>query len=212
MDKETRLGQKLPVIVARFQAFRMQAEIDFLRGVTDEATYLHKAGEAAHAQALVERVNGMGFVPDDTMEALQALCQKEGFLTPEEQNCLRVRRGTLTEEERAIMEGHVDMTLRILSEVRFPKKYRMVPAWAAAHHEYLNGKGYPNQLTADEIPTEVRIATILDIYDALTACDRPYKPALPVEKAFSILDDMARQGQIDECLLAQFKESGAWKE
>jgi HD-GYP domain-containing protein (c-di-GMP phosphodiesterase class II) len=218
MDKETRLGPRLYTVLNRLQAFRMQAEINYLRGTTDEAVYRLRAQEAEDAQLLVERVNRMGLVPDDVLKELRALCEKTGtgpggeepYLTPEEQACLLVRRGTLTDDERVIMEGHVLMTQRILSQVRFPRNYRMVPVWAAAHHEYLNGKGYPNRLTAEEIPTEVRIATILDVYDALTAYDRPYKRAIPVEEAFSILDDMAAEGQIDAGLLAQFKDSGAW--
>ncbi|MCL2603079.1 MAG: GAF domain-containing protein [Defluviitaleaceae bacterium] len=212
MDKETRLGPRLGTVLTRFETLRMQAEIDYLRGNISEAEYKVKAEEAGNARALVEKANASGFIPDDMLAELQKLCQKEGFLTPEEQRCLLVRRGTLTDEERTVMEGHVDMTTRILSEVRFPKNYRMVPVWAAAHHEFLNGKGYPNQLTADEIPTEVRIATILDIYDALTAHDRPYKRGLPDEKAFEILGGMAAQGQLDAGLLALFKESGAWND
>jgi HD-GYP domain-containing protein (c-di-GMP phosphodiesterase class II) len=212
MDKETRLGPKLKEVLDRFQILRMQAEIDFLKGIINEDTYKAKAEEADHARTLVEKANGAGFIPDDMMAELQALCAKEGYLTPGEQACITVRRGTLTNEEREIMESHVLMTRRILSEVRFPKNFRSVPVWAAAHHEFLNGKGYPDKLTADEIPTEVRIATILDIYDALTARDRPYKRGMPVEKAFSILEDMADKGQVDADFLALFKKSEAWKD
>ncbi|MCL2500954.1 MAG: HD domain-containing protein [Defluviitaleaceae bacterium] len=212
MDKETRLGPKLGAVLDRFTVLGMQAEIDWLRNEIDDDVYAMKIKEIDEARELVKKANASGFIPDDTMEKLKTLCQKEGFLTPEEQRCLMVRRGTLTEEERTVMEGHVEMTRRILSEVRFPKNYRMVPVWAAAHHEFLNGKGYPNQLTAEQIPTEVRIATILDIYDALTAHDRPYKRGLPDEKAFEILGDMAAQEQIDAGLLALFKESGAWND
>ena len=110
------------------------------------------------------------------------------------------------------MESHVLMTRRMLSEVRFPKGSRSVPVWAAAHHEFLNGRGYPDGLTAEEIPIETRILTILDIYDALTASDRPYKKTMTAEKAFAILDDMAMEGQIDKRLVKLFKDSQVWRE
>ena len=110
------------------------------------------------------------------------------------------------------MEGHVVMTDHILSRVTFPKQYADVPVWAAAHHEYLSGRGYPNHLTADAIPAEVRLLTILDVFDALTARNRPYKPAMPVEKALAILTDMADHGDIDRAILQLFAASKAWEE
>jgi HD-GYP domain-containing protein (c-di-GMP phosphodiesterase class II) len=100
----------------------------------------------------------------------------------------------------------------MLSEMNFPKRYGNIPGWASSHHEFLNGKGYPDKLAGSEIPIEVRMLTIIDIYDALTARDRPYKPALPIEKAFGILTEMAAYGQIDERLLLLFKQSEVWKE
>jgi hypothetical protein len=183
MDKASRLGGKLDAVLARFQAFAMQAEIDLLRGNIDRATYERRTSEIEDAKELIAQTNRIGFINDETMEKLHALCTKKGigpkgeepFFTDDEQVCLLVRKGTLTDEERAVMESHVTMTRRILSDVRFPKKFRMVPVWAASHHEFLDGKGYPDRLAGDDIPEEVRIVTILDIYDALTARDRPYK-------------------------------------
>ena len=87
----------------------------------------------------------------------------------------------------------------------------MVPVWASAHHEFLDGSGYPNHETAETIPKETRLLTILDVYDALTAEDRPYKPPMPTEKAFGILDAMVGEGKIDGEILQMFKDSEAWK-
>ena len=85
-----------------------------------------------------------------------------------------------------------------------------IPRWASDHHEFLNGTGYPKQKREDELDKNVRLLTILDVFDALTARDRPYKPPMPVEKAFSILEDMAdREGKIDKEILELFKKSGA---
>ena len=84
--------------------------------------------------------------------------------------------------------------------------------WAAGHHELLNGSGYPNHLAGEDIPQEIRIITILDIFDALVADDRPYKPGMPVEKALAILDAMAnKEGKLDPKLTGLFAESRCWE-
>ena len=137
---------------------------------------------------------------------------QQPWLTESEHVSLSVRKGSLTAEERKIMENHVVMTARILEQVSFPKAYNQVPAWASAHHELLNGRGYPNHISGDEIPCEVRLLTILDVFDALTARDRPYKPGMPVEKALSILESMVDEGSMDGEILGLFRESRAWEE
>ena len=136
----------------------------------------------------------------------------EPLLTPEEAACLRIQRGTLTDPERQMMEAHASETGRILDQVRFPPEYRNVPFWAAAHHEYPDGSGYPEHLAGRQIPTEVRLMTILDIFDSLVAADRPYKKARTAEEAFGILKGMEAQGKLDAALLEKFERSGAWKE
>jgi HD-GYP domain-containing protein (c-di-GMP phosphodiesterase class II) len=108
------------------------------------------------------------------------------------------------------MESHAAMTGKMLNRMAFSKNYSRVPEWAAGHHELLNGSGYPNKLAGEAIPREVRLLTILDIFDALTARDRPYKPAMPVEKALDILEAMARDGQIDREILALFMACEPW--
>ena len=87
----------------------------------------------------------------------------------------------------------------------------MIPFWASCHHELLNGKGYPDHLKANEIPKEVRLLTILDIFEALTSSERPYKKAMSPEKAFDVLGDMAKEGSIDGELLEMFRHSNAWR-
>ncbi len=125
---------------------------------------------------------------------------------------LSIRKGTLSNEERKTMENHVVVTDKLLSQIKFPAELSHVRQWAAAHHELLNGTGYPAHLTGENIPTEVRILTILDIFDALVADDRPYKPGMPVEKALSILGSMAnREGKLDPDLMASFRSSQCWE-
>jgi HD-GYP domain-containing protein (c-di-GMP phosphodiesterase class II) len=127
-------------------------------------------------------------------------------LTDEELHELMVARGTLTAEERKIIEMHVVYTDRILSKISFQDDFKLVRRFAAAHHEYLDGSGYPNGLTAQKLPLEVRIMTIADIFDSLTADDRPYKKAMPKERALSILSAMADEGKLDTGLVKQFTE------
>jgi len=220
MDKESRLGSKTAAVMHRFQAIGLQNEIDYLKGSIKENERNRNADELRAARELVEYADKAGFLTDEKLAAIRDLGHTKAhgpegetpYLTEEELDCLLVRKGTLTDDERHIMEGHVVMTRRMLDEMSFPKRYRSIPEWAPMHHEYLNGGGYPNKLTGEAIPSEVRALTILDIYDALTARDRPYKPAFPTERAFAILDDMAADGQIDAELLGMFKQSEAWRE
>lgn len=111
------------------------------------------------------------------------------------------------------MEEHVSVTDRLLSQICFPEKLSHVREWAAAHHELLNGTGYPEHRKGDEIPYEVRMITILDIFDSLVADDRPYKRAMPVERALAILREMAGQeGKLDPELTELFVKSRCWEE
>ena len=126
--------------------------------------------------------------------------------------CLSIPKGTLTNEERKIMESHVTVAKRMLEKIRFNSRYKDVPAWALSHHELLDGTGYPQGLKAGEITLEARILAVLDVYDALTASDRPYKKAMPPNAAFNILEKMAEEGKLDNLLVAAFKESRIWEE
>ena len=128
-----------------------------------------------------------------------------------ERGTLVVERGTLTDEEREIMQSHVIQTYEMLMKMEFEGPYKDVPEWAGKHHEFLDGSGYPNGIHGDEITWETRLLTIIDIYDALTAEDRPYKPPLPPQKAFDILKDMAVKGKLDSEILDDFIKSEAWK-
>ncbi|MCR5103379.1 MAG: PAS domain S-box protein [Eubacterium sp.] len=129
-----------------------------------------------------------------------------------ERKALTIERGTLTDEEREIMQSHVIKTHEMLQQMEFEGPYKDVPEWAGRHHEFLDGSGYPNGIHGDEITWETRILTIIDIYDALTAEDRPYKPPLSPQKAFDILKDMAVKGKIDSEILDDFIKSEAWKQ
>ena len=132
------------------------------------------------------------------------------WITPQEREQLLIRKGTLTQEERAVMQDHVEKTRMMLEQMALGDDYKDVLPWASQHHELLDGSGYPKGLKNDEICREVRLLTMLDVFEAMTANDRPYKQPMPAEHAFQILHQMAEQGQIDVDLLNLFEQSKAW--
>jgi HD-GYP domain-containing protein (c-di-GMP phosphodiesterase class II) len=133
------------------------------------------------------------------------------LLTPFELSCLSIPKGSLSDAERREIESHVTHTYRFLSQIPWTRALRRVPEIAYGHHEKLDGHGYPRGAPAQDIAVETRMMTISDIYDALTASDRPYKKALPAEKALDILHDEAKRGQVDAPLLGVFVEAGVWR-
>lgn len=133
------------------------------------------------------------------------------LLEREEVVSLSVKRGSLTPEEFDEIRSHVSHTYKFLSQIPWGKAFRRVPQIAGAHHERLNGTGYPNRLHADEIPVQSKMMSISDIYDALTASDRPYKRAVPVERALDILEFSVKDGHLDPELVRIFREARIWE-
>jgi HD-GYP domain-containing protein (c-di-GMP phosphodiesterase class II) len=105
----------------------------------------------------------------------------------------------------------VTHTFRFLDQIPWTRELRSIPKIAYGHHEKLNGTGYPRRVAGDEIPVQTRMMTISDIYDALTATDRPYKRAVPTERALDILSMEAREGMIDRDLLQTFIDAGVFR-
>ena len=126
------------------------------------------------------------------------------MLDPQEFRFLSIKKGTLDPQERLEMESHVTHSFHFLSKIPWTPLMRGIPEIAYGHHEKLNGTGYPRGLSGDQIPIQARMMTISDIYDALTAQDRPYKRAVPVTKALDILKDEANKGELDTDLLDVF--------
>lgn len=138
--------------------------------------------------------------------------QPQPWLTGEEQQHLSIRKGSLDERERLEIESHVNHTFDFLRRIPWTKGLAQVPSIALGHHEKLNGTGYPRKVRGEAIPLQTRMMTIADIFDALTAQDRPYKRALPVTRALDILADEVKVGQIDAELFQIFVESRAFEE
>jgi len=132
------------------------------------------------------------------------------LITDQDLLALSVRRGSLTPQERREIEAHVSHTRDFLSVLPWPPELSRVPLIAGAHHEKLDGSGYPDGRTADEIPLASKVMAVCDIYDALTAMDRAYKPAVSSDTAFRILKEEAAAGLIDADLVDVFIASGSY--
>ncbi|KTD45459.1 metal dependent phosphohydrolase [Legionella quinlivanii] len=163
---------------------------------------------------LIRKMNqGKEFTQDEDIEAMKkiaqrqwisSLGQKEDLLSETERQMLSIRRGTLSSQEREIINNHVKVTIKMLESLPYPKNLRNVPLYAGGHHEKLDGTGYPRGLTKEQLPIQARIIALADIFEALTASDRPYKKAIPLEEALEILNQMKIEGKIDPDLMNVF--------
>jgi HD-GYP domain-containing protein (c-di-GMP phosphodiesterase class II) len=132
------------------------------------------------------------------------------YLTREEVTALQISRGSLTAEEREEIESHVVHSYNFLKQIPWGRTLRDVPEIAGSHHEKLDGTGYPLGLEAHEIPTPTKMMTIADIFDALTASDRPYKRAVPLEMALDIIKSEVDRGKVDGELFQLFVDAKIW--
>lgn len=222
MNKESRLlPPQRREFLHRMETIRLLAKVEYVQGNLTAEEYDKVTGQTREAEAFVEAVDKEdGYVTDEMMAQLKDLRDRtytgeDGktcpWLSREEYDMLSIRRGNLSPEERGIMEEHVVITDKLLSQIQFSPELSHVREWAAAHHEALNGMGYPKGKKGTEIPMEVRIITILDIFDALVAADRPYKKGKSVEEALGILMDGAEKGRLDKELTQLFADSRCWK-
>ena len=168
----------------------------------------------------VAKANEPTIVPREDFAALKEIARKtyrdprgteRSYLTVEEVQMLTIPRGSLDAEERRQIEAHVVHSFQFLAKIPWTKDYDQIPEIARAHHEKLNGKGYPFGLSANEIPVQARMMTICDIFDALTASDRPYKRAVPRDRAIDILKLCEQDGEIDSELFRLFLEGQVYR-
>jgi len=180
----------------------------------------HRIVELDAAWTFINKANEPTVLEQGGLERLVEISQimymgPDGELRPylerEEVAALQVRRGSLTDMERVEIESHVVHTYNFLKKIPWGKRFADVPRIAGAHHEYLNGGGYPRHLAAVQIPFEARIMTIADIFDALTASDRPYKKAVPIDRALGIIESEVKAGKCDPDLFKIFVESEVYK-
>lgn len=165
---------------------------------------------------VIARANEPTILEEGNFKNLEAVVTQGPFwvgskqiemLTQDEFLSLSVRRGSLTPEERFEIQSHVVHTYNFLKEIPWTPELERIPEFAAAHHEKLNGTGYPSGMSAESIPLPSKLMTIADIFDALTASDRPYKRALGADAALDILLDEAKRGFIDPDLVSVFIEA-----
>jgi HD-GYP domain-containing protein (c-di-GMP phosphodiesterase class II) len=183
------------------------------RAALVDAEAAARLAELDQALARVLAANEPSVLPREVLAELQDLARprfedasgrRHAVLTAEEAEILAIPRGSLTAAEMEEMRSHVVHTREFLSRIPWTRELRRVPQIAGAHHERLDGSGYPRGLRAPDIPIQARMMTIADIYDALTAADRPYKKAVPVEHALDILQAERRAGAVDGDLLDLF--------
>ncbi len=199
------------------------ARLEGDRTVDLEAETRKTEAEIAALEADLEFIKAKnlpsGFMRDADITRIEAIAQKryivEGkeiaLLKPDECKNLSIRYGTLNDEERAKINEHAKITNQMLDMLVFPRKFADVPLIAGMHHEKLNGKGYPNRVRGEDIPFEARLLAIIDIFEALTAHDRPYKRPKTLKESYEILDNMVKEGEIDGEIVAFLKESGLFE-
>ncbi|PYQ60876.1 MAG: HD family phosphohydrolase [Acidobacteria bacterium] len=170
--------------------------------------------------AIIAQSNEPTVLPEGDFQYLQQLAkrdftdirgEKRGLVLPEEARILSIRKGNLDATERSEIESHVTHTFHFLQKIPWTKDLVSVPDIAYAHHEKLNGRGYPRKLMANDIPIQSRMMTVSDIYDALTAADRPYKRAVPTERALDILKMEVGEGLLDQSLVDVFIEAKVYE-
>ena len=186
-----------------------------------EKETLEKLIEIEEILKFINKCNEPGeFLDDEILVRLKEVSEKtyiddageqQPFLTADELVNLSIRRGSITEKERQKMQGHAAVTLKMLKQIPFTKKLKNIPDFAGAHHEFLNGKGYPLGLKGDEISFEGRLMAVTDIAEALTASDRPYKKAMPLETVYRILRSMVEGEELDPNLVELFIEKEVYK-
>lgn len=238
VDKANKLEtifDRVHFVAQRFDLIAKAMESDCLRRILD----LVKAGAGADALAAEEEstraalaqlaeekafilsCNEPGeFMSDDRIARMHEIGAKAypvdgqdvAYLTDNEMENLSIRKGTLTGDERKVIENHATMTGKILGELPFPKKLARVPEYAAAHHEKVDGSGYPLGLGGENLPLQARIMAVADIFEALTAKDRPYKKPMPLSQAVKILGFMKKDKHVDADVHDLFMASGLFKE
>lgn len=211
LNKSTRLGREgYDSLVNKLEKIRLMMKIDMLEGRMDSAEWAMDDLRLSNFIAELPELDIKEHLTEDDLQRIdfmstKSYIDKDGIAIPylnnDEIKALNIAKGTLTAEERKIVQQHVVYTDKMLAEINFSERYNKVRSIAANHHEYLNGSGYPNHLEAKDLDLLTRLLTIADIYDSLTSTDRPYKGPVPVKKALAILWGMAKEGKLDESLV-----------
>jgi len=172
--------------------------------------YARLCADLEAALAMIERSNGTYSLAEADFQALQAV-GAHGWISPAELSHLSIRKGNLTPAEWEDMKSHVTKSWRMLIQIPWPPELKDVPEVAYTHHERPDGSGYPRSLKDGAIHLDGQVMAVADMYDAMTATDRPYKKTIPHEKAQQILMDDAAQGHVSLALVQLFFSAGCYK-
>ena len=236
VDKSTKLEtifDRIKVLDVRFEVLKRDAEIDLLKQLAAlagdpvlaseeelNAQYAARIEEIDADREFLRRANlGGEFMSQENKDNVARIAERQWrgetgelqpFLTEEEVCNLQIERGTLTPEEREIINHHIVATIKMLESLPYPKHLRRVPEFAGGHHERMDGKGYPRGLKRDEMSVQARAMGIADIFEALTAGDRPYKKAMTLSTALTILGRMKEDNHVDPDLFDVFIRQGVY--
>ncbi|MBM5570132.1 MULTISPECIES: HD domain-containing phosphohydrolase [Deefgea] len=223
VDKATKLqtiSDRIELIDTRFEVLLRDIEIRSLRGAMTLAEYELERQQLLADRAFLRQANlGGEMMSDDDVAQIARIAKRQwapsggeqqDFLTADEFENLAIRKGTLTPAERKIINHHIDVTIQMLEALPWPKHLLNVPEYAGGHHERMDGKGYPKGLRRDQMSVQARIMGIADVFEALTARDRPYKEGMKLSVALGILTRMACEQHVDHDLLEVFLREKVW--
>ena len=235
VDKSTKLEtiyDRIGLVNTRFEVLRRDAEISYLKerlagkdaskaeSEKIESTYKNQLKQLNEDQAFIERINiGGEFMEQGLQDRVVQISKypytekgsKIPFLSEEEIENLNIKKGTLTEEERTIINDHIVITIDMLEKLPYPKQLKNVPEFAGGHHEKLDGTGYPKGLKDEDMSVQAKMMAIADIFEALTAEDRPYKDGKKLSQAMRIMGFMRNDSHIDPDLFEIFVTEGIYK-
>ncbi|MBT6871487.1 MAG: GAF domain-containing protein [Candidatus Marinimicrobia bacterium] len=229
VDKGTKLEtiyDRIETVKTRFEVLKRDAKIDFLlkklecletgnaEGVVNaESDYQERIDQIIKDIEFIETCNvGGEFMQKEDQARVATIAKYQWnmndstlpFLDEKEVENLQIAKGTLLPEERQVIQDHITITIDMLEKLPYPKNLRNIPEFAGGHHEKLDGTGYPKGLTANEMSIQAKIMAIADIYEALTAADRPYKDGKKLSKAMQIMHFMKKDAEIDPDLFEIF--------
>lgn len=232
LDKATKLHlltDGIEGVKARFAALMAQTELNYYKKIMREPELEQQLTEAMHKQLntlkeqclFVEKANKGGeFMSEDARKTIRAIAEyrwinhvgdDQPMLSEQEVAFLCIERGTISFDERQKINDHMKVTIQMLESLPFPKNLKRVPEYAGGHHEKMDGTGFPKGLKREQMSWPARMMAIADIFEALTASERPYKPAMKISQALSILQRMRDQHHIDNDLYDLFLRGRVWQ-
>ena len=217
VDKATKLEtifDRIRLIDTRFEVLKRDAEIEHLRKKLDDKKLRDRLRQLEEDRRFLQMCNiGGERMSDDNIEQVKRIAKyrwrdvtghEADFLTEDEVKNLTIRAGTLTDDERKVINHHIVATIKMLEALPWPKHLTNVPEYAGGHHERMDGKGYPRGLTREQMSVQARCMGIADIFEALTAKDRPYKKGKTLSESLEILGRMKLNNHVDPDLFDVF--------